>query len=91
MDDSLASCLDLMRRLPPQKVQQNLDLLIDIVPDLADDILSSVDQPLQVQQDQSGRDYLVSVSSTPPVGVPHLRRSVVSRAGHGGAGVEAGC
>lgn len=59
MDDSLSSCLDLMRRLPPQKVQQNLDLLINIVPDLADDILSSVDQPLQVQQDAGGRDYLV--------------------------------
>lgn len=60
MDESLSSCLDLMRRLPPQKVQQNLVLLINIVPDLADDILSSVDQPLQVQQDANGRDYLVS-------------------------------
>lgn len=62
LDDSLSSCLDLMRRLPPQNVEENLDLLVSIVPELAEDLLASVDQPLKVQTDSSGRQYLVSLN-----------------------------
>lgn len=58
-DDTLSSCIDLLRRLPPQNVESSLDLLVSILPDLADDLLSSVDQPLKVQTDSSGRQYLV--------------------------------
>ncbi|GAA5964541.1 hypothetical protein JCM8115_003914 [Rhodotorula mucilaginosa] len=59
MDDPLTASLDLLRRLPPQQVTQNLALLSDtVLPDLADDLLSSVDQPLQVKVDSSSRDYL---------------------------------
>ena len=61
MDDPLTASLDLLRRLPPQQVTQNLALLSDtVLPDLADDLLSSVDQPLQVKVDSSSREYLVS-------------------------------
>ncbi len=64
MDDPLTASLDLLRRLPPQQVTQNLALLSDtVLPDLADDLLSSVDQPLQVKVDSSSREYLVSLSS----------------------------
>ncbi|GAA5993093.1 hypothetical protein JCM11641_003024, partial [Rhodosporidiobolus odoratus] len=60
-DDALSSSLDLLRRLPPQAIESNLDLLVGILPDLADDILSSVDQPLKVQVDKAAlhREYLV--------------------------------
>ncbi|BGP19351.1 hypothetical protein JCM10213_006857 [Rhodosporidiobolus nylandii] len=60
-DDALSSSLDLLRRLPPQQVEHNLELLVNILPDLADDLLSSVDQPLKVQVDgrASSREYLV--------------------------------
>ncbi|KAL8280121.1 hypothetical protein RQP46_007451 [Phenoliferia psychrophenolica] len=58
-DETLSSVLDLCRRLPPQNVEANLDTLVSILPDLADDLLSSVDQPLKVQTDSSGREYLV--------------------------------
>lgn len=52
--------LDLMRRLPPQQIEKNLSDLIDLVPDLCEDLLSSVDQPLKVARDKStGRDYLL--------------------------------
>jgi capping protein (actin filament) muscle Z-line, beta len=57
---TLDSLLDLTRRLPPQNIEQNLAQLVDICPDLADDLLSSVDQPLKVQRcEVTGRDYLI--------------------------------
>jgi len=46
--DQLDCALDLMRRLPPQSVEENLAGLLDIVPHLTEDLLSAVDQPLKV-------------------------------------------
>jgi len=55
----LNAALDLMRRLPPKTVEENLSDLLDLAPDLTEDLLSSVDQPLQVALDKStGREYL---------------------------------
>lgn len=68
--------LDLMRRLPPQQIEKNLSDLIDLVsmkmsmysvlmfkiqvPDLCEDLLSSVDQPLKIARDKHvGKDYLL--------------------------------
>jgi capping protein beta len=49
-----------MRRLPPQNTEENLAKLLDVVPHLTDDLLSSVDQPLKVKRCiQTGKDYLV--------------------------------
>jgi len=49
-----------MRRLPPQDIEQNLGDLIDLVPGLCEDLLSSVDQPLKVARDkENGRDFLL--------------------------------
>eukprot|EP00053_Salpingoeca_punica_P000150 m.27487 g.27487 ORF g.27487 m.27487 type:complete len:272 (+) comp10097_c0_seq2:62-877(+) len=59
-EQQLDSALDLMRRLPPQNVEENLTGLIDLVPSLCEDLLSSIDQPLKVAKDkQSKRDYLL--------------------------------
>uniref|UniRef100_UPI0039802BEE hypothetical protein n=1 Tax=Salmonella sp. s54836 TaxID=3159673 RepID=UPI0039802BEE len=56
----LDSALDLMRRLPPQQIEKNLSDLIDLVPNLCEDLLSSVDQPLRVSKDTStGKDFLL--------------------------------
>lgn len=49
MADPLDCALDLMRRLPPSQTEQNLTDLIDLVPDLVEDLLSAVDQPLKVR------------------------------------------
>ncbi|KAI9031354.1 CapZ-beta [Hyaloraphidium curvatum] len=58
--DPLDCALDLMRRLPPQDVEKNLKKLIDLAPELAEDLLSAVDQPLRVAKDaKTGRDYLL--------------------------------
>lgn len=52
--------LDLMRRLPPQKIEKHLSDLIDLVPSLCEDLLSSVDQPLKIIRDkQVGKDFLL--------------------------------
>lgn len=60
MTDQLDCALDLMRRMPPSKIEDNLAGLIDMVPDLTEELLSAVDQPLKIAHDQiSKRDYLL--------------------------------
>lgn len=51
--------LDLMRRLPPEKIDANLQSLLFILPDYSDDLLTSIDLPLKIQADPaSGREFL---------------------------------
>ncbi|KAJ3114239.1 hypothetical protein HDU96_002366 [Phlyctochytrium bullatum] len=58
--ESIDVCLDLMRRLSPAKVEQNLAKLLQLAPDLSEDLLSAVDQPLKVQRcEKTGREYLL--------------------------------
>jgi len=60
MADQLDCALDLMRRLPPKQIEDNLAGLLDIAPDLTEDLLSAVDQPLKIAYDNvSKRDYLL--------------------------------
>ncbi|KAK9712088.1 F-actin-capping protein subunit beta [Basidiobolus ranarum] len=60
MADQLDCALDLMRRLPPQKTEENLAGLIDIAPHLTEELLQNVDQPLRIQTcQQTGKEYLV--------------------------------
>jgi len=59
-EQQLDHALDLMRRLPPQQIEMNLSDLIDLVPSLCEDLLSSVDQPLKIARDRdTGKDYLL--------------------------------
>uniref|UniRef100_A0A146KRJ6 F-actin-capping protein subunit beta n=1 Tax=Lygus hesperus TaxID=30085 RepID=A0A146KRJ6_LYGHE len=59
-DQQMDCALDLMRRLPPQEIEKNLSDLIDLVPSLCEDLLSSVDQPLKIARDHEvGKDYLL--------------------------------
>ncbi|KAK1222873.1 F-actin-capping protein subunit beta [Marasmius sp. AFHP31] len=59
MGDIVDSMLDLMRRLPPTRTEENVAALIGICPDYAEDLLGSVDQPLQLKLDRTtGREYL---------------------------------
>ncbi|KAI1428139.1 F-actin-capping protein subunit beta [Xylaria sp. FL1777] len=58
--DPFDSALDLLRRLNPKHTSAHLNALISLAPDLTEDLLSSVDQPLTVRRcRQSGRDYLL--------------------------------
>ncbi|EAU83187.1 f-actin capping protein beta subunit [Coprinopsis cinerea okayama7 len=59
MADLVDSMLDLMRRLPPTRTEENVATLVDLCPEYADDLLGSVDQPLLVKMDKAtGREYL---------------------------------
>ena len=59
--DALEASLDLLRRLPPSKVSQNLDLLQSLLPeDVTTELLSSVDVPLATRTcAKTGREYLL--------------------------------
>lgn len=49
------SALDLMRRLPPQNVRENLSGLVDLAPHMTEEFLSRIDQPLLVAFDSVAR------------------------------------
>lgn len=58
--DRLDAALDLMRRLPPKDLEINLKSLIQVAPDLEEELLSAVDQPLVSKVDlKTGREYLI--------------------------------
>ncbi|DAZ92757.1 TPA: hypothetical protein N0F65_000582 [Lagenidium giganteum] len=59
-DTAMNACLNLMRRMPPRHVEQDLYNLTRLVPELTDDLYQRVDQPLQVAIDPAnGRKYLL--------------------------------
>ncbi|KAL2020719.1 hypothetical protein VTK56DRAFT_8019 [Thermocarpiscus australiensis] len=58
--DPFDSALDLLRRLNPKHTAEHLNNIITLAPELTEDLLSSVDQPLTVRRcKQTGRDYLL--------------------------------
>lgn len=60
MGDQFGHALDLMRRLPPQRINKSLSDLLVLLPDCIEELLSSVDQPLSVQQDkENGKFFLI--------------------------------
>eukprot|EP01039_Chlorochromonas_danica_P003594 gene3594-3935_t len=60
MADKIAASLSLMRRLPPNKVEQNLNGLLNLIPEETDELLQRVDQPLKEATDtETGRKYLL--------------------------------
>lgn len=60
MGEQLDVALDLMRRLPPQRIDKSLADLLDLLPDCVEDLLSAVDQPLRVLQDkEKGKFFLL--------------------------------
>lgn len=58
-DDAYDASLDLLRRLNPKNITSNLNTLCQVAPSLAEDLLSSVDQPLGLLTcGQSKKKYL---------------------------------
>ena len=56
----LTSRRDLLRRLNPSQTAQNVHAITTLVPDLTEDLLSSVDQPLEIRRcKRTNRDYLL--------------------------------
>ena len=60
MGDQIKAALSLMRRLPPAKTEFNLSGLLNLMPEMTDELLQRVDQPLQIATDpKDGRKYLL--------------------------------
>lgn len=58
-EEAYDAALDLLRRLDPKNITKNLQNIIRLNPDLAEDLLSSVDIPLDVARDEeNGKKYL---------------------------------
>ena len=55
MTEQIDYALDLMRRLPPKDVLENLTKLIDACPDLAGELLANVDMPLRIIEDKKAK------------------------------------
>lgn len=51
--------LNLMRRMPPAQVENSLAGLIELAPDLHEDLLNNVDQPLTVEKDSKNGKMFV--------------------------------
>jgi len=59
-DEKLNSALNLTRRMPPALTENSLAGLIEMVPDLTDELLNHVDQPLKVQKDgKTGKNFVL--------------------------------
>ncbi|RPA88223.1 F-actin capping protein [Ascobolus immersus RN42] len=58
--DPFDSALDLLRRLSPKNITNNLSTLVALSPELTEDLLSAIDVPLQISRcKKTGRDYLL--------------------------------
>ncbi|RFU36066.1 hypothetical protein B7463_g278, partial [Scytalidium lignicola] len=58
--DPFDSALDLLRRLDPKHTSIHLNGILSLVPDITEELLSSVDQPLTISRcRKTGRDYLL--------------------------------
>lgn len=58
-EERLNSALNLMRRMPPARCENSLAGLIELAPDLTDDLLNHVDQPLKVEKDEKANRNFV--------------------------------
>jgi capping protein beta len=58
--EKLKACLSIMRRMPPAQTETSLSGLVNLVPDLTDELLQRVDQPLKVMDcPDTGRKYVL--------------------------------
>ncbi|KAI3384522.1 hypothetical protein SNEBB_003590 [Seison nebaliae] len=56
--------LDLMRRLPPQRIRRNLKNIIDIIPEITDSLLSATDLPITKRFDEEAKKYFLTCDYT---------------------------
>lgn len=58
--EGITASLAIMRRMPPNKIEQNLSGLLNLIPDQTDELLQRVDQPLEEATcADTGRKYLL--------------------------------
>ncbi|XP_047341751.1 probable F-actin-capping protein subunit beta [Impatiens glandulifera] len=56
----MEAAMGLMRRMPPKHTETALSALLSLLPDHSSDLLSQVDQPLQILRDvESGKEFIL--------------------------------
>lgn len=58
-DELLKSALNLMRRMPPASTESSLSGLINLLPDLTEELLQRVDQPLKTDKDPANNRHFI--------------------------------
>jgi capping protein (actin filament) muscle Z-line, beta len=59
-EEKLNAAMNIMRRLPPRDTEKNLGYLCELLPDLEDELLQRIDQPLKVAVDEkSNQKYIL--------------------------------
>ena len=76
--EQLRHALDIMRRMPPANTSACVDDLCDLVPDLTEELLSTVDQPLRVETDRDARATPTVRCATPRPPPPLLVLSIMA-------------
>lgn len=57
--DAYSAAIDVLRRLPPTNVADNLEVISRLCPDIADDLAVSVDSPSVIKTDETnGKEFL---------------------------------
>lgn len=60
LEDKLNSALNLMRRMPPSSTENSLAGLLELAPELTDELLTHVDQPLKICMDtDDGKEFVL--------------------------------
>eukprot|EP00741_Cyanophora_paradoxa_P004469 tig00000806_g4338.t1 len=60
MTTPLEAAVDLFRRLPPANTRRNLERVIELRPDLTEELLERIDQPLEVRFDpEANREFVL--------------------------------
>jgi len=60
LQEKLNSCCNIIRRMPPSTVENSLCGLVELVPELIDDLYTQVDTPLEVVMDTESRKNFVT-------------------------------
>lgn len=59
-EKQITSALNLMRRMPPAQIENNLSGLLTLIPEDTDELLQRIDQPLQVRKDpKTGKSFVL--------------------------------
>jgi capping protein beta len=56
----LQSALNLIRRMPPSQAENSLAGLLQLKPEMTDELLQHIDQPLKIEQDtKTGKEFII--------------------------------
>ncbi|MES1919030.1 hypothetical protein MHBO_000907 [Bonamia ostreae] len=58
-NDKIVRAMNIIKRMPPKHVEKVLKAMINIAPDISEELLQYVDQPLKIVEGDSGRPFVI--------------------------------